>query len=91
MITAEKLKTLIGSARANRKDALDRIRKAQEETREILASYDGAISVLQLLLDDLCAQDMDAQANKDYLTLDELKKMMPEGVEVEGIVLKDGE
>ena len=82
-ITLEKLKQLLGSAKANKADVITWIQKEQAKAAELIASYDGAIGVLQLLLDDMQAQTTDA------LSLDEFQKLMPEGITVEGIHLHE--
>ena len=53
-ITAERLGTLLGSARANKHDA-------QVE----IYHYEGAIQTLQLLIDDLRAQDIKEKHETD--------------------------
>jgi hypothetical protein len=82
-ITIEKLNQLLGSAKANKADVITWIKKEQAKAAELIASYDGAIGVLQLLLDDMQAQTTDA------LSLDEFQKLMPEGITVEGIHLHE--
>lgn len=82
-LTYEKLNQLLASAKANRLEVIKDIQQKQAQAAELVHNYDGAISTLELLIDDLQAQDISA------MSLDEFKKLMPEGVTVEGITLKD--
>jgi hypothetical protein len=54
-ITIDRLMILMGSARKNR-----------DECQELIHHYDGAIQVLQLLIDDLRAQTIKERAGQEY-------------------------
>jgi len=100
-ITIDRLMQLIGSAKANKLDAQTEGRQAQMKAMELIAGYDGAISTLQMLIDDLRAQSMAEIAENEYnmaeagdkpadaMTLEQLQALMPPNVTITGVTVPE--
>ena len=68
-VNIDTLYKLIGSAKANKEDAKQQARVAQLEAAKVIAHYDGAIQVLQMLLHEMQAQELTETASEGYSTI----------------------